>query len=128
MAPRACSSPARPSEEEVSNHMLCHLPFRSWCPHCVRGKAKGKPHMSARGRTRDIPTVCVDYMFMTERQSEGEEHGAPIVVVKDSVVGTHGTGMVFARVVPAKGVQPYAVRSLSHIVGLLGHGEIVLKK
>ena len=36
--------PIKPSQEEVDSHMLTHLPFRSWCPHCVRGKSKGKPH------------------------------------------------------------------------------------
>ena len=34
----------KPSNDEVDEHMLTHLPFRSWCPHCVRGKSKGKPH------------------------------------------------------------------------------------
>ena len=27
--------PIKPSQEEVDAHMLTHLPFRSWCPHCV---------------------------------------------------------------------------------------------
>ena len=38
--------PVRPSKDEVDEHMLTHLPFRSWCPHCVKGKAKGNPHNS----------------------------------------------------------------------------------
>ena len=25
--------PAKPSKEEVDEHMVTHLPFRSWCPH-----------------------------------------------------------------------------------------------
>ena len=43
---RIASLPKRPSQSEVDAHMLTHLPFRSWCPHCVRGKSKGKPHKS----------------------------------------------------------------------------------
>ena len=35
---------ARPSKEEVELHNLIHLPYRSWCPHCVRGKAKRRHH------------------------------------------------------------------------------------
>ena len=42
--PNADKLPARPSQEEVDQHMLTHLPFRSWCPHCVRGKAKRRAH------------------------------------------------------------------------------------
>ena len=30
-------SPVKPTQEEVDNHYLIHLPFRSWCQHCVRG-------------------------------------------------------------------------------------------
>ena len=25
-----------PSQEEVEMHNLSHLPYRSWCPHCVK--------------------------------------------------------------------------------------------
>ena len=40
----AASKPKRPSKAEVDEHMLSHLPYRSWCAHCVRGKAKSKRH------------------------------------------------------------------------------------
>ena len=32
------------SEAEVEQHELTHLPFRSWCRHCVRAKGKESPH------------------------------------------------------------------------------------
>ena len=50
------STPVRPSQQEVDARMITHLPFRSWCPHCVRGKSKGKPH--SRAKTGD--TDCRD--------------------------------------------------------------------
>ena len=34
----------KPSQEEVDRHMATHLPFRSWCEFCVRGKAKNAVH------------------------------------------------------------------------------------
>ena len=34
----------RPSEKEVVEHELAHIPFRSWCPHCVRGRAVSAGH------------------------------------------------------------------------------------
>ena len=30
--------PCTPSLKEVLEHRLTHQPYRSWCPHCVRGK------------------------------------------------------------------------------------------
>ena len=32
--------PVLPSEAEVEQHELAPLPFRCWCPHCVRAKGK----------------------------------------------------------------------------------------
>ena len=29
--------PNTPTLEEVRQHRLTHYPYRSWCPHCVRG-------------------------------------------------------------------------------------------
>ena len=34
----------KPTPEEVANHELTHLPFRSWCKHCVFGRAKADFH------------------------------------------------------------------------------------
>ena len=35
--------------------------------------------------------------------------------------------MTFAFVVPQKGIHPYAVKSLSNAIALLGHSEFVLR-
>ena len=29
--------PKLPSQEEVRQHCLTHMPYRNWCAHCVRG-------------------------------------------------------------------------------------------
>ena len=39
--PRA---PREPSRAEREEHNLTHLPYRSWCPFCVAGKAHSAPH------------------------------------------------------------------------------------
>ena len=79
-----------PSKEEVARHMVNHVPFRSWCVHCVKGKAHGNQHRRRKaieGETRE-PVVSVDYMFMHDNQGEGEEKGMPIMVVKDRKRGS----------------------------------------
>ena len=48
--------PIKPSQEEVNEHMLTHLPFRSWCVHGVKGKAVGKVH---RCKKVEDSTQCV---------------------------------------------------------------------
>ena len=34
---RKFGNPLLPSEEEVREHETSHLPYRSWCPHCIKG-------------------------------------------------------------------------------------------
>ena len=60
---RCVKAPIRPSEAEVEEHMVTHLPFRAWCKHCVRGKSKAKKHSAAQ-KDHVVPTLAVDYIFM----------------------------------------------------------------
>ena len=38
------STPEGPTQREIEEHMANHIPFRSWCPFCVAGKAVSGPH------------------------------------------------------------------------------------
>ena len=71
--PRVVKAPVKPTTQEVEAHMTTHLPYRSWCAHCVRGKARGKPHPKASSSGKTIPTIAIDYMFMHSAQAAGEE-------------------------------------------------------
>ena len=57
---KASHDPRTPSERERREHMLTHLPYRSWCTICVgaRGYALPHPHQD---EVSDIATVCADY-------------------------------------------------------------------
>ena len=35
----ALPAPPRPTPQMVADHQVAHIPFRSWCPACVRGRA-----------------------------------------------------------------------------------------
>ena len=80
--------PAAPSIEEVRKHELSHWPFRNWCIHCQRGKAKESGHrrkgprrnnrkkeVDAGGRDpvrgedlpHEHPVVSIDYMYLDDR-------------------------------------------------------------
>ena len=32
--------PGQPSAKEIAEHEVSRIPFRSWCIHCVRGRAR----------------------------------------------------------------------------------------
>ena len=53
-----------PLQIEVDEHNIDHAVFRSWCPHCVKGKASSYGHPRNENDKGDIPKVCIDYMYM----------------------------------------------------------------
>ena len=114
-----------PTTREIAEHMVNHLPYREWCKHCVKGKAKGLPHRKydkCRRLEEEVPLVNFDYTFMHDDQKEGEEKGMPILVAKD-----RKKKVVRARVVPHKGKHWYSVKITSGMVDSLGYKRVVLK-
>ena len=96
-----------PSQREVEEHNLDHGVFRSWCPHCVKGRAESYGHVKKVQNEGDVPTIGIDYMYMHSEQEKEEEKGMPIIVAKDNK-----TKMIMARVVPSKGLDSYAVETV----------------
>ena len=67
--------PRSPSRKEVEEHYLTHVPYRNWCPHCVRGRGKDLDHRKAVEEDRRIREVSFDHCF------PGDENGARITVL-----------------------------------------------
>ena len=58
-------APVRPPPAEVAEHEITHMPYRSWCDACARGRGLGEQRGRHVGRAHDIPRVGVDYWFIT---------------------------------------------------------------
>ena len=89
--------PRLPSKEEVKEHELSgHLPYRNWCPSCVKAKGKDLDHRKDAGESRGLAEYSFDYCF------PGDEFGFKLTVLcgKERV-----TGMSFATAVPTKGAS-----------------------
>ena len=53
-----CFFKRRPhGQQEIEAHGMTHIPFRTWCPHCVRGKASQSPHMKQNECPRSVWTT-----------------------------------------------------------------------
>ena len=58
-------APRQPSETERQLHNATHLPFRSWCPECVQGRARGKDHAKVEAKEDSVaPRVEMDFFFL----------------------------------------------------------------
>ena len=84
--------------EEIQEHLRTHLPYKSWCHHCVSGRGVSTQH---RGRSPgedsvEVAAVAVDCCFL--RNTPGEE-SIPVLVMRDQ-----RTCPLSAHAVPMKGV------------------------
>ena len=98
--PAKIADPVLPTQSEIDEHMKTHLPYRSWCSHCVRGRGQAADHRQQEREEHVIPEFHMDYMFMgTERVQGAHDHkAATILGVKERDRRMH-----MSTVVPEKG-------------------------
>ena len=94
---RNIGDPRLPTQSEVDNHNITHVPYRNWCPHCVRGRGKDLDHRRSVDDDHKVQEFSLDYCFMSD---EGTDR-VTILVGRERT-----TGMTMATVVPAIGVHP----------------------
>ena len=119
--PEVLRDPGAPTPKEVDQHNATHLPFRSWCPHCLSGKAQDQHHKKREEQDeKQIPEIVLDYVFLA---SADDEETIPIQVARD-----RRTQMLFAHVVPRKGmVSQHGADAMEKDIEKLGYKEIILK-
>ena len=110
-------APRSPTKEEWEKHSVSHIPFRSWCPHCVAGRGLERRHHRGSGADQDNqPYVSLDYGYLA-----GD--ATPILVAKD-----RWSGMVFAMAVERKGAaDPHAVIKLTEWIDALGSMKVAIR-
>ena len=62
--PNALNVPKEPAEEASELHNLTHMPYRAWCPLCVKRKGAGDYHKQYYDKKL---VVQVDYSFVTQK-------------------------------------------------------------
>ena len=73
--------PGTPTAKERAEHNHTHWPYRSWCEHCVKGRALGQPHRTMRGEyaESDVARVLMDYGYLHEEETVVEDdHGKKV--------------------------------------------------
>ncbi len=124
------ANPSMPTKHELEHHRITHIPYRNWCPHCVRGKAREDAHRKVDRSQDEVPTISIDYAFMsgkrkkdiTDEEAEREDAGA-ILVIHDSFTKT-----IFAHAVKHKGAGDGDIlEKVADNIESLGYGKINLR-
>ena len=58
-------SPCKPCLREVEEHNATHLPYRTWCPVCVKSRGRADAHVTVTRRD-GVPMVSLDYKSFGE--------------------------------------------------------------
>ena len=126
---KARKAPKEPTEMERLRHEATHVPYRSWCQHCVRGRGRCKPHYR-KVESEDcnaVPKVSMDYFFLGGDDADASD--CPMFVMMDEERGNR-----YARMLEHKGTDKgenewlildaaEEIRSWGHVEG----GEFILK-
>ena len=119
--PKKLQDPKLPSQDEIRAHELTHLPYRSWCVHCVRGKGKSMAHAKREGDF-ERREVHMDYCFMGGRD---DKKARCILIVKD-----RESRMIMSSVAPVKGTRDdFVAKRVRAFIRELGleHVKLTLK-
>ena len=107
------NNPLLPSQLEVDKHDASnHVPFRSWCKHCLMGRGMNAHHRKLKEEELEgVNTVSMDYGFMTtEADGDEEENTMPLLVSID-----RHNKVISSHVVPKKGQDAYAIKRMGRI-------------
>ena len=117
---KSVTDPRVPSKTEVDEHNLTHLPFRSWCPWCIQGKARNVFHKRQGGEHHDVPHMVVDYCFLGDKE---DEETLVVQVARDL-----DSKFLFSHAVPRKGLaHVHGAEELIKDIDDLGYGKMILK-
>jgi len=129
--------PHEPNEAERALHELTHIPFKSWCPACIAGRARRDHHQSQASRDapeRSVPVISMDWFYVkgNDRHLEfmnrvGEEDKEPVLTVLACI--DRSTGMMQAIPVPNKkhDSQVYAAKQVLTFISYLSYADVQLR-
>ena len=121
-SPKTLTSPITPTQKEIDEHYINHLPYRSWCPCCVMGRANEDPHrkVNEESKQSQIPTIGIDFGFAGEEEEIDDKIN--ILVVKD-----HKTRAIFAHACESKSPDDEMVTQVCEDIEQLGYSRIAVK-
>jgi len=111
--------PRQPTDEERRTHNLTHLPYRSWCEHCVKGRGRetDHKHLKSQPEVEGLHELHFDYMFMGPENKPRET--LTILVVKE-----RRTKMLMSTAIPSKSTGKFITARVGAFIRELGIGHL----
>ena len=128
--PKTLMSPIKPSAEAIALHYTTHLPYRNWCPVCVKAKVVEDAHRRGANKPDEedkggVPEVGMDYNALDESLDIVEEKDSKLktMVLKDDV-----SGHLFQHKIDVKGAgDEWLMKRMCKDLEELGRRDTILK-
>ena len=118
---KALPPPELPAEHIIREHEVTHVPFRSWCRHCVRGRAPEDGHFRRR-RPHDWESHVISSDYLLIGSGEEGVSGGTVLVLK-----CHATKVVTAVPLPQKGAADVNVQVVADAVISFGRSHVAFR-
>ena len=74
--PPGITFPSNITKQETEHHEVTHIPYRAWCPHCVRGQASNNPRRKRAEEVvgheaETVPQISLDCKYLEETDEQG---------------------------------------------------------
>ncbi|CAE7244151.1 unnamed protein product [Symbiodinium sp. CCMP2592] len=133
--PRMQFLPEPPSEEARLLHEITHLPYASWCPHCIAMKSVPDQHRAVpEGNAREHPTASFDLFYTGydptgKLESGPDDRGGDRDKLTCLIVHCNHTDAIAAIPLPDNSAasMKHAAVELVRFCQLLGHSEVELR-
>ena len=112
---RISKNPKDPSPDERERHWKCgHLPYRAWCPVCIKARGREDPHKTQERDKDGMAEVAMDYCSVGDRK---------LLVGREAT-----TGNIFGHLVRKKGLEDeYIIKKVMRSISDTGGTKIALK-
>ena len=120
---RRPKNPADPTPEEKERHMCSHLPYRPWCPICVKARGREDQHYerTKEQRSRGVPKMAMDYAETGEMEDRSDAR--KLLIGRD-----RWTKYTFGHLVRCKGLgDERIVKKVCQSMGETGFTKMALK-
>ena len=108
------------SAEQVEKHRVTHLPYRSWCPHCLAARRPNSRHLSSTSQSgRTVHIFVADYCFTRKPEEE---------LLTGLVGKLYPNHAIFASICDAKGPDDSVVDRLAEFFRNTGIPKLVYKQ
>ena len=117
---RPIPAPMTPSKAQRDAHEVTHLPYRSWCPHCVAARRSNSQHKRMSSSSRTLPLLVADYCQL--KDTEDGLEGVQVLVAR-----LYPARAILATVVNAKGSEENAVNRVASFIKDSGYSRMVYR-